>query len=276
MLRRSLLAALPVAAALVASTVSSAAPTAGTAKPSPTTSGPALTAKPLVPRIVSVRPAPSVHVSGRLPYEVEIDNPLPRITPVTIVQGFPGGAWEHTAPANARTFFVISMPQMPVCQEHQTWQIWNEATPDEKRTVEHEPNCKFKTTVAPTITAAAQPTSAVVVARAAYQSPQLKAGPAACGQPLVVEADVVNRTAQTVSLGLDLGGYRGQSFPLAPGATKSTVFAGTRVYSGQLGRLALNLVDRNNEASAVVTPGTFAVEIVAECTPSFRLRPGGL
>lgn len=280
MLRRSLLSAVPAVAVLpllalgLVSTASSAAPTAGTATPSPTTSGPALTARPLVPRVVSVRPLPLVyvHTSGRVPYEVEIDNPLPRMASVTLVQGFPGGAWVYTVRANGRTFVTISMPQMPICQTNQTWPIWNEAAPDEKRIVEYEPNCKLKTTVAQTITAA-QP--AMVVARAAYQSPQLKAGPVACGQPLVVEAAVVNRTAQSLNLGLDLGGYPGGSFTLAAAATKSTVIAGTTSYSGQLGRLPLNLVDRSNAASGLVTPGSFAIEVAAECTPSFRLRPGG-
>lgn len=260
-----------VASAAVAFAAQAAAgPTVGTGAPPVTTPGPTPTARPVMPRILGVRAAQAPYTSGRFGWEIQLDNPYPYRAPVTAIIADPPGSAVYDLEPNQRGWFPFSRANLAdACTERQAWTMWLERTPDDKRVFEMTPNCTFKA-APPRMVAVSTMTAQVVAGRVSYATPTIKTTAPACGQPMVVEADVTNRTSGKITyLRLDLGPFQGSYFPLEAGETKRMA-GGQTPYTGARGSFPFLL--KHGSDSPSVVPGSFVTEITAECKPTFQMR----
>lgn len=277
--RASVLVAFTSSVAVAFAASATAGPTAGTSAPPVTTPGPQPTAKPVVPRIVGVRvkPGAEVYTDGRLPWEIQIDNPLPSRQTVTAVIADPPGSADYDLGPNEKRWVTFSRAAlMDACTPKQAWTMWLAATPDDKRVFEMTPNCTFK--AAPALVAStptvSSTTPTVVPPKISYANPKVKSTAPVCGQPLSVEADVTNRTGGKYTyVYLDLGPFQtNQHFSLENGETKR-VSAGQSQFGGARGRFPLLLrAPAGGANNPDVAQGSFVAQVQAECRPTFQMR----
>jgi hypothetical protein len=253
----------------------SAGPTMGTGTPPATTPGPTPTAAPPpVPRITGVRAAQGVYTSGRFGWEIEIENPYPYRWRVTAVIDDPPGSAVYDIGASARGWFPFSRAALTdACTPKQAWTMWIETTPDQKRVFEMTPNCTFKA-APPTIVAATSPIATMVAGKISYANAAIKTPVPTCGQNLVVEADVTNRTGGKYTyVFLDFGPFQAsQHFPLENGQTKR-VATGVMPFKGFRGQYPVLLrAPSGGPDNPDIVKGSFVTAVTAECRPTFQMR----
>ena len=275
--RVSVVLACTAAVAFAAS--ASAGPTVGTSAPPVTAPGPQPTARPVTPRIVGVRvkPGAEVYTDGRLPWEIQIDNPLPSRQSITAIIADPPGSAVYDFGPNEKKWVTFSRAAlMDACTPKQAWTMWLEATPEDKGVFDMSPNCTFK--AAPALVASAQTVASTSMTalprKITYANPKVKSVAPTCGQPLSVEADVTNRTGGKYTyVYLDLGPFQtNQYVSLENGETKR-VSAGQSQFGGARGRFPLLLrAPAGGANNPDVEQGTFVAQVTAECRPTFQMR----
>lgn len=276
--RASALVAFTTSVAIAFAASATAGPTVGTGAPPVTTPGPQPTARPAVPRIVGVRvkPGAEVYTDGRLPWEIQIDNPLPSRQSVTAVIADPPGSAVYDLGPSEKKWVTFSRAALAdACTPKQAWTMWLESTPDDKRVLEMTPNCTFK--AAPALVAATQTftstTLKILPRKITYANPKVKSAAPVCGEPLSVEADVTNRTGGKYTyVYLDLGPFQSnQHFSLENGETKR-VSAGPSKFGGSRGSFPLLLRAPAVANNPDVEQGSFVAQVRAECRPTFQMR----
>lgn len=260
-------------ATVVFTAASQAAPSIGTSKPTPSTPGerPKPTIDPRSrPHVVAARSRtgdnglPITMAAGSaLAFEVDVKNPTNAAARVTIGQTQTGG-YVVDVPANTtKTVPIARGFGLGACNEVPFWEVWVEENRELKTKVKAEPNCVFKVTT-PSMTAVQPPPG-----KLSYSSVQMKSAPRACGEPLLVEANVTNGTSAAVDAALKFPMWTAP-VALAPGQTKSVSVGGGWTGWGD-GQWKLTVVDTTNANNPNVAAGSWSFEITSTCRPAVSL-----